>query len=383
MWGSGPITAVLTTDAAGVPLASHVVASEGTQHVFYTSQGDGHVHEYWWRPGQVGATHGDLTSASGAPTGAGPLTSHVVDDDAGDQHRSTQHVFYQSSDGHVRELWWSAAQAPSVGDLTAESGAPPARNVTDPIRSGALASHVFAAEGTQHVYFASQDGDVHELWWRGSQAAQHENLSMRARRRAETPAATGALTSHLDAGGVQHVLFVAGGAVIDLAWGQGEDPLRRTLTAEATGAPAASSPLTSHAMGDGTQHVFYVSADRHVHELWWSRTQAARHEDITVESKGPRARSFITKMASHVLPADGSQHLYYPDEFVDIVHTSWIGDGGKRAERVLSPIHALDASSASICGHVFRSDDTQHVLYWGSPRFTDNEFVLTEAWSKN
>jgi hypothetical protein len=50
-----PITARLAMGAAGVPLASHVVASEGTQHVFYASQDDGHIHEYWWRSGQVGA----------------------------------------------------------------------------------------------------------------------------------------------------------------------------------------------------------------------------------------------------------------------------------------------------------------------------------------
>jgi hypothetical protein len=381
MWSSGPITAGLAMDAAGVPLASHVVASEGTQHVFYASQDDGHIHEYWWRPGQVGATHGDLMSASGAPPGAGPLTSHVVDDDEGDQHQSTQHVFYQSSDGHLRELWWSAAQAPSGGDLTEESSAPPARAVTDAIRSGAVASHVFAAEGTQHLYFASVDGDIHELWWRGSQAARHENLSMRARRRGPTPAATGCLTSHVDAAGLQHVLFVAAGAIIDLAWGQGEDPLPRTLTAEATGAPPATSPLTSHAMADGTQHVFYVSADRHVHELWWSRGQAARHEDVTVESKGPLASSIIARMSSHVLPADGSQHLYYPADFTDIVHTSWIGGGAKRPERILSPIHAPDTKSASICGHVFSAENTQHVFYWGSPLDSDR-LVLTELWSK-
>src|SRR5690349_20669306 len=91
------------------PAVSHEFFGEGTQHVFFTSvSNEGHIHEYW---GKTFATeHGDLTAASGAPAGIGPLASHVVETER------TQHVIYQSHDRHLYELWWRPGETPHAGN---------------------------------------------------------------------------------------------------------------------------------------------------------------------------------------------------------------------------------------------------------------------------
>jgi len=172
-WRQGFVTAEGSFDAGG-PVTSHVFRAEGTQHVFFTSYSDGHIHEYWWksRPAQ----HGDLMHASGAPRGVGPIASHVV------EAEGTQHVFYQSSDQHIYELWWRSGEAVHVGDLTSASGGPLAAPDLGPLLTGSLASHVFTAEGTQHVFYASGDGQVHELSWSGAARPIYKNLTQRTRR---------------------------------------------------------------------------------------------------------------------------------------------------------------------------------------------------------
>jgi len=310
-WRQGFVTAEGSFDAGG-PVTSHVFRAEGTQHVFFTSYSDGHIHEYWWksRPAQ----HGDLMHASGAPRGVGPIASHVV------EAEGTQHVFYQSSDQHIYELWWRSGEAVHVGDLTSASGGPLAAPDLGPLLTGSLASHVFTAEGTQHVFYASGDGQVHELSWSGAARPIYKNLTQRTRRGGPAPRATGPLTSHVvDATGVQHLFYVADGDVIELSWEPGQDPALRNLTSQTPGAPgvAGVSPLTSHVVdAEGAQHVFYVSADGHINELWWPGVERPRREDLTFQSGG----SIVTftgpptaflKVPGHVLRSEGTQHVFF------------------------------------------------------------------------
>ena len=57
-------------------------------------------------------------------------------------------------------------------DLTAGSGgAPP---VASPCK---LASHVFEAQGTQHVFYRAADQRIVELWWRGGEAPRWRHLN--------------------------------------------------------------------------------------------------------------------------------------------------------------------------------------------------------------
>jgi hypothetical protein len=252
--GGGPNLGVLT---------SHVFEAEGTQHVFYQG-GDQHIYELWW-PGGGSVNSRDLTSKSGAPIGLGPQTSHVFDAEG------TQHVFYQSSDKHINELWWTGEEDPSFGDLTLLSGAPLA-----PLTANVLTSHVFNAEGTQHVFYVADFGDgrvgngghIIELSWSASENLHQRDLTL-ASGPPFPPLTGGPLTSHVfDAEGTQHIFYPAAGHIIELWWRGAEKPHRRDLT-DLSEAPLGGGGLSSHVFNaEGTQHVFYASTDNLITELW-------------------------------------------------------------------------------------------------------------------
>ena len=239
------------------------------------------------------------------------LASHVFDAEA------TQHVFYRAGDGHIIELWWGGPEAPHWGDLIGASGG------TAPLAAGDPTSHVFAAEGTQHVFYRTGDGSIIELWWRGGEFP-HWGYPMRARG-AFPPPSAGDLTSHVfDAEGTQHVFYRGGdGHIIELWWRGSEAAHPEDLTVQSGGAPLAAGDPTSHVFdAEGTQHVFYTSVDFQIIELWWRRGEAKHFENLTVRSRGaPLAAGDPT---SHVFAAEGTQHVFYnsaPD--THIIELQW------------------------------------------------------------
>ena len=79
---------------------------------------------------------------------------------------SMRHECYRSTGSQIIELWWSGGAAAQANNLTVSSGgAPPADGIPD--------SHVFFAEGTQHVFYHAAGvealSEIIELWWRPGQ----------------------------------------------------------------------------------------------------------------------------------------------------------------------------------------------------------------------
>jgi hypothetical protein len=143
----------LTVDG-GAPIAiddprSHVVDVPGaqpTQHIFYRAlAGSEQPHEALIEPWWAGSNRprwGNLfaqIAGEAALLSLPPFASHVEPD-------GTQHVFYEGSGIHIYELWWKGDEAAHAGDLMIASG--------EPLVGGTgLTSHVFQAEGAQHVFF--------------------------------------------------------------------------------------------------------------------------------------------------------------------------------------------------------------------------------------
>jgi hypothetical protein len=71
-----------------------------------------------------------------------------------------QQVFYTGTDLDIRRLGLTGDETPHPQDLMIASGGAP-RAVGDPI------SHVFTAEGTQHLFYATGERHIIELWWQG------------------------------------------------------------------------------------------------------------------------------------------------------------------------------------------------------------------------
>jgi hypothetical protein len=164
-WHHGDLTAMTGAPAAAGDPASYVFDAQGTQHVMYRS-GNGHVHELWW-DATNGWGSGDLTAVTGAPTAAGDPAAYVFDPEG------SQHVIYRAGNGHLYELWWTAAQGWNQGDLTAAAGSPPA--------AGDPGAYEFRAEGTQHVVYRTADGHLHEMWWRPGPGNHDGDLTIAAR----------------------------------------------------------------------------------------------------------------------------------------------------------------------------------------------------------
>ena len=342
----------LTVTSGGAPLvasparlASHVFDDQGTQHVFYRTA-DRRVVELWWRGGEAARWGYLTTSANGAPPAAADPTCHVF------AAEGTQHVFYRATDGLIVELWWRGGETAHWGYLTKPGNKPPAA-------PGNLASHVFAAEGTQHVFYRATDGHIIELWWR-SDAAIPEDLTERS---GEAPLAAGDPVSHvLDADGSQHVFYASvDNQVIELWWRPGEKPHVENLTMRSVGAPPSGfgDRPTSHVFSaDGTQHVFYNSADAHIIELRWPN-QTPPWRDL-LDGLGEAASSAPT---SHVFAAKGIQHVFYSNQELHIMRVGVRGNESPAHQDLTIASGGAPHAIGGPTSHVFAAEGTQHVFY--------------------
>ena len=361
MIGSGGAPPV----ASGCKLASHVFEAQGTQHVFYRAA-DGKLVELWWRGGQAPHWGYLTTPGNGAPLAAGDPASHVFDAEG------TQHVFYRAADGEADgklvELWWKGGETPHWGYLTTPGNSAPLA-ASDP------ASHVFDAEGTQHVFYRSTGNQIIELWWSGGAAAQVSNLTERSGR---APLAAGDPASHVfDAEGTQHVFYraAAGEAdsqIIELWWRPGQQPQFVKLSERSGGPRAAGDPASHVFAAEGTQHVFYTSVDSGLIELRWPGL-APSSRDLLSGHGG--AESPDSKPASHVFPAKNMEHVFYIG--ADL-HVRRIGIRGDQTPALQDLVIASGGCPLAIRGpasHVFNTEGTQHVFY------TTSADHIIELWS--
>jgi hypothetical protein len=284
-------------------LASHVFDAEGTQHVF--DRNGGLFNEVWWRGGDAPQADPLLAVPTTNLPAAGDPVSHVFDQFAAD---GTQHVFYRTRDGEIVELWWSGGERPHGRSLTDRSGEL-AEAVGDP------ASHVFGTDGTQHVFYRTFDGELMELWWRGGADGDPRARSLNQRDTA--PLAAGNPASHVFAAGgppTQHVFYRTGaGEIWELYWRTSDEPPQpRNLTVLSGGALLAATDPVSHVFNrEGTQHVFYTAENGEIVELWWpgGSTGIPQFENLTERAGGGPVPS--GRLASHVFEEERTQHVFF------------------------------------------------------------------------
>jgi hypothetical protein len=355
--------------SGGAPIAAsearpacHVFAAEGTQHVFYRAS-DGRIVELWWSGGDP-ARWGYLTnSGNGAPQAAGDPASHVF------VAEGTQHVFYRTADGRIVELWWAAGGPARWGYLTTPGNGAPAA-------TGTPACHVFAAEGSQHVFYREGSGDVIELWWRGGENAQVKDLNLAAGGHERAPRAHSEPVSHVFAAeGTQHVFYTSlDGDVIELWWRTGEAPHPENLTQRSLGAPplgAFGASLVDAA--EGTQHVFYIDTGGHVVELRWPN-QNPPWRDLL--SGGPdSARAVPLRPVSHVFAGHSTEHVFYLSQDRHIRRIGLKGNDNPSVQDLTIASSGAPLAAAGPASHVFDAEGTQHVFY------VTDQGDIEEIWS--
>jgi hypothetical protein len=146
--------------SSGKP-ASYVLAAADTQQLFYRSCG--HIVELSWR-GPDFPRFRDLSSLSdGAIPPAVGDPSHLVFPDG------SQHVFYDAGDGSIVELSWQGNLAPhaTVRSFSGDGS---------PSSASSLASFIFD-DGSRHVLFFDQFGAINDLTWTGDEPAQRINIT--------------------------------------------------------------------------------------------------------------------------------------------------------------------------------------------------------------
>jgi hypothetical protein len=359
---------VIGTDVGGsMAMAAHSVEPDGSLHLI-VREPDSNLREFWWT---------DTTSGSGKLTGhgvpptvppvfsgqyLGSVASYVTRADG------RQHVVYVTRDRQLWELSWLGNEPAQGGNLLAQTLAP---------HPGASLSAYVAHDGSQHVIYLDQFRRVIELAWSGNAVPVAQVAGGDAAH--GFPADSMPICSHVYPfdGNSQHAFYLSGGEIIELRKAMGGDWQARNLTQVSSGAPplAFSGPV-SHVAADQTQHVFYVAASGEIIELWWRGNDAPQAENLTKQAGPPfpHAAIFSTYLtgpasppvATHFVPSEGTQHVFFADPHVGPSEIWWRGPGpktpedltklaGARPGNVIPPFHSLVAA-----------DGSQHVIILSS-----------------
>ena len=254
-WHENDLT--LSTHApsmAGDAVAAYTLEDDGTQHVIYYGDNDGHVHELWWTI-QTGWHPSDLTVRAGGPNAVDVPAGCALEADG------TQHVFYRSADGHVNELKWENSAWTHL-DLTAHVPGTPSAE-------GALSSYAYEPSGSLHVAFRGADGHVHELVKPAQ--GQWYQMDWTAGAPGQAPDVVGDPAAYaFEREGTRHVMYRSIDLHVNELWFFIDNQMiqHNDLTVQADG-PVAAGSLAAYAYNDqNTQHVFYRTEPGHIHELW-------------------------------------------------------------------------------------------------------------------
>ena len=298
-------------------VASYVTRADGRQHVVYVTK-DRQLWELSWL-GNEPAQGGNLLTQTLAPHPGTSLSAYVA-------HDGSQHVIYLDQQRRVIELQWSGNAVP----VAQVAGGDAAHKV--PADSMPICSHVYPFDGnSQHAFYLS-GGEIIEL--RKATGGDWQARSLTRVSSGAPPLAVSGPASHVAADQTQHVFYVAASGEIFELWWRGNDvPQAENLTGQAH-APLApifnksfnggtSVPLASHyVQSENTQHVFFADAELGIPwEIWWSGSGPKTPENLGKLAGAPETNA--ADPFHSMVTADGNQHVIIATnltgEFIDLV----------------------------------------------------------------
>jgi len=314
----GSFTSSPTTSPS--PVTAISTQQIGSSEHVYWATADGKLRETWFSPGQGVFTN--LIMTFGHKIMA--LSSEYTPGDM------TQHVYSGDDQGVIRETWFSPT---SGGYHTWE-----AYDADGAILS--MSSRVDAG-GTQHVYWGSDNGQVKETWFNPSQGAHTWEI-------AHSNSPVYGLTDQYTGDGVEHVY-----------WGNTEGRLHESFFRPGWGPftnvmaqfPQPVSSLSSQTTPDGAQHVFSGSNDGKVRETWFNTGTGYHTWEAGVFG------SAVHAVASQYT-ADGNEHIYSGTD--DRVRETWFHPGTVNSWEAATSSSPIRAISSQV-----DSGGTTHV-FWGA-----------------
>src|SRR5262249_33946459 len=122
---------------------------------------DNHIRRLYWYAADSGPIrHEPLSRTAGTPEAAAKSQGAREDSDPFGYytaHNDTKQVVYCANDGHIYELYWAGGDTVQGWDIMPTVGNPDA--------TGNLAAYYSAGTNTKHVFYRSDDGQLHEIWW--------------------------------------------------------------------------------------------------------------------------------------------------------------------------------------------------------------------------
>jgi len=256
------------------PLVGYAFENQSTQHVLYVSM-DNHVIELWWD--KNGWHSKDLTAATGAPVpkAGTPLVGYAF------ENQMSQHVVYLTTQNHVMELWWYNNKW-HYNDLTEAAKGPVPPKLDTP-----LVGYAFEKQNTQHIFYASMDNRVTEVWWDKNAWHKHDVSGSIG---APAPKVGSPLAGYaFENQDTQHVMYVTTDDRLMELWcdNNGWNANDLSLAAQAPPDRRPDTPLTAYAFENQmSQHVMYLTTNNHVMELWWHNNKW-RYHDLTTATGSP------------------------------------------------------------------------------------------------
>ena len=228
--------------------------------------------------------------------------------------------------------------------------------------------YVFEAQSTQHVTYVGTDLHIHELWW-DSYGWHHNDLTNAA----AAPKAVNAGTGYIFRC-TQHVPYMPDGFPVgELWWDNHGWHYTNLAQAAGTGGTETGAAAGYTFPAQGTQHVNFPDLSGHIHELWWD-SNGWHHDDLTNATGAPLSSANPT---GYVFPAQGTQHVTYVGTDGHVYELWWDSNGWHYNDLTAATSAPLALENRDVSGYVFPSQATQHLNYVG----LDNH--IHELWWDN
>jgi uncharacterized protein with PIN domain len=310
----------------------------------------------------------------GARTGAPQVAGHPFA--YAWERDGTQHIVYRANDGQINEIWYRdqwLGEDWHHNPIGQIAGGPKA--ASDPM------GYAWEKDKTQHVIYRATDNDIYELWCRKGKWGK-SNLSNLT----GAPKAAGNPFGYAwEKDKSQHIVYRGQDNQIHEIWYRdqwGSNDWDHNPIGQKVGAPkAASDPMGYAWERDGTQHVIYRGVDDQIHEIWGRRGKWG-YNSIGDLTGAPPA---VGKPTGYAWEKDGTQHIIYRSANGHLneiwYRDAWVGEDWHYKD-MTAEANARIADSDPF-GYSWEKDKTQHVIYRGQDNLIYELWYREKAWQSN